>query len=162
MDLLNDLTEVTGRYRGLDGPFGKLRNTVISKDGTEYYIIFHKEFEYQSFYAINEAIALRWNWFSSAMASGMPFCEWKMNNGVIWLNEFHSFEYENQGIGTLLMKEFLDYAVENDCIEIRGKLSRVDVKGDVVKQNKRRHFYEKFGFDVEEDEQGNGFISMKL
>ena len=163
MSLLTDLTERTGRFHSIDNkPFGSLRCIGTSNDGESYYIIYREEPGFQSFYAFNDEIATGWTWHGVAMVAKVPFCEWQIKNKTMLINEFHTFKYANRGVGSVLMRELLIYAKEIECSFVAGILSDIDVKGDANRRSRRRHFYEKFGFEVIEDEYGKGRISLEL
>lgn len=57
-------------------------------------------------------------------------------------------EYENQGYGSILMKEFIEFAKQQGVSIITGRLSWVDEE-EPENGARRNHLYEKFGFVIE-------------
>lgn len=64
----------------------------------------------------------------------------------------------NKGYGSVMMKELLNYARQNGFMYIDGWLSEVDY------DHKERlyHFYQKFGFEIIQNQDGNKFADIKL
>jgi len=56
---------------------------------------------------------------------------------------------ENMGYGSLLLQHLIRYARQLGVREIRGRLSPVDNTDD--NRDRLKHFYEKFGFQVDGD-----------
>ncbi len=82
----------------------------------------------------------------------------KIRDKIIIISDIQTGSLINHGYGSMLMRLLINYAKQNDIIEIRGILSSVD--SDHI--DRRKHFYEKFGFSVIEEKNGNGHICLKL
>ena len=84
------------------------------------------------------------------------------------INEIHTFEFQNRGLGTVLIQSVIKVAEDRECVRIVGELSSRDIveNDDVTidknKQAHRQHFYEKNGFIVKEDDKGNGLVSRDI
>jgi len=70
------------------------------------------------------------------------------------ISEFSNSKYINKGIGSMMMKELLNYAESNNYQEIRGELSIVDNNH----KDRLHHFYQKFGFEITETNNRNDCI----
>lgn len=64
----------------------------------------------------------------------------------------------NRGYGSIMMKELVKYARQNEFKQINGWLSKVDY------DHKERlyHFYQKFGFEIIQKEERMKFADIKL
>ena len=63
-----------------------------------------------------------------------------------------------KGYGTVMMQKLITYAKENGYKTIYGRLSTVDLDH----KNRLHHFYEKFGFDITENEEQNSIFYGKI
>lgn len=70
------------------------------------------------------------------------------------ISEFSNSRYINKGIGSMMMKELLNYAESNKYQEIRGELSKVDNEH----KDRLHHFYQKFGFEITKTNNRNDCI----
>lgn len=71
----------------------------------------------------------------------------KANKYDIHIDDFNGVV--NQGYGTLMMEQFLEYIKVFPVNEITGYLSSSDLE---ERRELLHHFYKKFGFDISEDE----------
>lgn len=100
----------------------------------------------------------------------------------IMLNEIHTFNFQNKGLGKMLIEEVKSDAKKLGCSCIYGSLSYVDVKADLdtcydysviqtseqniyidnIKKIHRYNFYKNNNFEIVEDEYGNGYFRYDL
>ena len=64
----------------------------------------------------------------------------------------------NRGYGSVIMKELIEYARQNEFTHINGWLSKVDYDH----RERLYHFYQKFGFEIIQNEKGMKFADIKL
>lgn len=64
----------------------------------------------------------------------------------------------NRGYGSVMMKELIKYARQNEFKLINGWLSKVDYGH----KERLYHFYQKFGFEIIQNDEGMKFADIKL
>ena len=64
----------------------------------------------------------------------------------------------NRGYGSVMMKELIEYSIQNGFTHIRGWLSKVDY----AHKDRLYHFYQKFGFEIIQNEEEMKFADIKL
>lgn len=110
------------------------------------------------------------------LQNNIPFADWSIIENYLngdknlTLNEIHSFEWKDKNIGSYMMEYVIYFAKKNNCKFIKGYLTSIDVKdyefdGCTINKNKmdrRNHFYKKFGFEVDCNENGNGCFYLNL
>ena len=170
MEVLKDFTYPDGKYAFCGKPWGAA-DSIHEIDGVNYYFVKTEEGQFKGIYAINSDITRHYRPGSMGTAANIPFIEWRIieNEGKknLVVNELHTYDFQNIGLGTLLIQRAIKEAKENHCNAITGMLSFVDVRKnddsiDGEKKAHRHHFYEKNGFIVNENDNGIGNFYMKL
>lgn len=64
----------------------------------------------------------------------------------------------NRGYGSSMMKELIEYSRHNEFAHINGWLSKVDYDH----KDRLYHFYQKFGFEIIQNEEEMKFADIKL
>lgn len=64
----------------------------------------------------------------------------------------------NRGYGSVMMEELIEYSRQNEFAHINGWLSKVDYDH----KDRLYHFYQKFGFEIIQNEEGIKFADIKL
>lgn len=64
----------------------------------------------------------------------------------------------NRGYGSVMMKELIEYSKKNEYTQINGWLSKVDYNH----KERLYHFYQKFGFEIIQNEEGMKFADIIL
>ena len=67
-------------------------------------------------------------------------------------------EKNNKGYGSLMMQSLISYAKENNFSYIYGWLAKIDSDHT----DRLYHFYEKFGFEITPNDDGNKYADIKL
>lgn len=67
-------------------------------------------------------------------------------------------EKNNKGYGSLMMQSLISYAKDNKFSYIYGWLAKVDADHT----DRLYHFYEKFGFEITPNDDGNKLADIKL
>lgn len=172
--ILDDFIKNDGKYAWEGKPWGHLVKEFIIDD-VSYYLVKKEEGAYESIYIINYDTASLYK-HGTGTASHLPFVEWSIEeendafkvDRTLKINEIHTFEFQNRGLGTVLIQSVIKVAEDRECVRIVGELSSRDIveNDDVTidknKQAHRQHFYEKNGFIVKEDDKGNGLVSREI
>lgn len=76
---------------------------------------------------------------------------------IITICDIKCYKY-NRGYGSVMMKELIEYSRQNEFAHINGWLS----KDDYDHKERLYHFYQKFGFEIIQNEEGMKFADIKL
>ena len=95
-----------------------------------------------------------------------PYIEAEFKDDTVEIIELHSYEFENRGFATALLKTVLIEAAlkyQNKPCTVKGSLSFVDAETE-ERKNHRNEFYRNKGFKINfwNDDEKNGSFRAKL